>query len=166
MKFRNSVVCFGVLFAAVAQAAGTMDEEPSSKATATPSGPTTKTEPTKIDASAVQAKIQSMLDAKRYSEALVEIESALKAEPKNAVFLKNKGFALREQGKYKEAVQAYVDSLKINPELNEAKEYLAVTYLKMGEVKPAKQLYKELQSSSPELAKMLKAEADKLKIKL
>ena len=112
------------------------------------------------------SKVQSLLDAKRFTEALGEIEFILKSDPKNAEVLKSRGFALRETGKYKDAVQSYIDALKINPQLHVAKEYLAVTYLRMGETKPAKQLYAELKKDAPELAKMLRAEAKRLKLKL
>jgi len=112
------------------------------------------------------AKVQSLLDAKRFTEALGEIEFILKSDPKNAEVLKSRGFALRETGKHKDAVQSYIDALKINPQLHVAKEYLAVTYLRMGETKPAKQLYAELKKDAPDLAKMLLAEAKRLKLKL
>jgi tetratricopeptide (TPR) repeat protein len=112
------------------------------------------------------AKVQSLLDAKRFTEALGEIEFILKSDPKNAEVLKSRGFALRETGKHKDAVQSYIDALKINPQLHVAKEYLAVTYLRMGETKSAKQLYAELKKDAPELAKMLLAEAKRLKLKL
>ena len=112
------------------------------------------------------AKVQSLLDAKRYAEALGELEYLLKSDARNAKLLKLKGFALRESGKLGEAVTAYLDALKIKPDLHEAKEYLAVTYLRMGEVKTVKQLHKELKKDAPQLARMLEAEAKKLKVKL
>ena len=162
--------CFAFVFGfciasgQAALAAGSMDDQPA--ASSTPAPVSSQGAPAKEKQAVNLPKIQSMLDAKRYAEALVEIETALATQPKHAELLKHKGFALREQGKFNEAVQAYVDALKIDPELHTAKEYLGVTYLKMGELKPAKQLYKELQASRPDLAKMMKAEADKLKLKL
>lgn len=112
------------------------------------------------------AKVQSLLDAKRFTEALAELEFLLKNDSKNPVLLKQKGFALRELGKLSEAVTAYIDALKIKPDLHEAKEYLAVTYLRMGEIKPLRQLHKELKAEAADLARMLEAEAKKRGVKL
>lgn len=113
----------------------------------------------------VQAKVQSLLDATKYTAALNEVELGLKEHPLDAVLHKQKGFALRQMGKYREAVASYLEALKIKPDLHQAKEYLAVTYLKMGETKPARQLLTELKSEAPDLARMLESEAQKMKIK-
>ena len=133
---------------------------PSPAPSEAPAADPTGTPPEKV------AKVQSLLDAKRHAEALGELEYLLKNDARNAKLLKLKGFALRESGKLGEAVTAYLDALKIKPDLHEAKEYLAVTYLRMGEVKIVKQLHKELKKDAPQLARMLEAEAKKLKVKL
>jgi Flp pilus assembly protein TadD len=129
---------------------------------ASPSSPTAQTAPKDSQIS----KVQNLLDSKRFAEALSDIEFLLKSEPKNPDLLRHKGFALRETGKLAEAITALMDALKIKPDLHKAKEDLAVTYLRMGEIKPAQQLYKELKKEAPDLAARLAAEAKKLKIKL
>jgi tetratricopeptide (TPR) repeat protein len=153
---------------ATAYAAGAASEPVPEESIPSPSvSPSVPAAPPKAEAAADSlAKVQSLLDAKRFTEALGEIEFILKSDPKNAEVLKARGFALRETGKFKDALQSYIDALKINPHLHVAKEYLAVTYLRMGETKPAKQLYAELKKDAPDLAKMLLAEAKRLKLKL
>lgn len=150
---------------ALALAAGAAAPEPVVSTPAPSAAPSAPVAPAKGNSEGI-AKVQSLLDAKRFTEALSEIEFLLKAEPKNAELLKSRGFALRETGKFKDAVQSYVEALKIDPQLHVAKEYLAVTYLRMGETKPTKQLYAELKKDAPELAKMVLAEAKRLKLKL
>jgi Flp pilus assembly protein TadD len=110
-------------------------------------------------------QVKALIDSEKYSAALALIESH-KESNTSPDLLNLKGFSLRKLGKANEAVVVYNSALKLKPNFPQAKEYLAVAYLQLKNVKEAQALYSDLTKSAPEYAKMLKMEAEKLKIKL
>jgi tetratricopeptide (TPR) repeat protein len=116
-------------------------------------------------ASSQADQVKALIDAEKFSEALALIETSDK-KAESAEMQNLKGFALRKSGKPKEAIGAYKKALKLNPNFPQAKEYLGVAYLQTKKLKEAKDIYADLSKTAPEFAKMLSAEAEKMKIKL
>jgi tetratricopeptide (TPR) repeat protein len=54
------------------------------------------------------------------------------------------GFALRNQSRYQESVDAYLEALRLRPNFPEALEYLGEAYVKMGQVDDAKRVLDQL----------------------
>lgn len=48
------------------------------------------------------------------------------------------GYALRNQGRYEESLEAYAEALRLRPEFPEALEYLGEAYVKMGRLEDAR----------------------------
>jgi Flp pilus assembly protein TadD len=56
------------------------------------------------------------------------------------------GFALRQTGKYEEALRAYDQALKLRPNFPEAMEYLGEAYVKLGRLNDAREILERLKS--------------------
>jgi tetratricopeptide (TPR) repeat protein len=115
--------------------------------------------------------IQALLDSGDFNQAHGKLDKALKGLGSESNQIKARfhnlmGFALRQKQQWKEAVKSYDEALKLDPNLNLAKEYLAVAYLHLKDIKKAKALHQELLKLDPKLAKMIEVEAEKLKVKL
>ncbi len=54
------------------------------------------------------------------------------------------GFALRNQGRYPESLQAYVEALRLRPNFPEALEYLGEAYVKLGRLADARRVLDRL----------------------
>jgi len=80
---------------------------------------------------------------KNYSAAENTLEKALLKKPGDAVMHNHLGLALKNQGKYKEALTSYEKALKLKPDYYEAMNNLAVTYELLGDSKKAKLFYKK-----------------------
>jgi Flp pilus assembly protein TadD len=96
------------------------------------------------------------------------MKKALLEKPDDALMHNNLGLALKNQGKYKEAVKAYEKALQLKPDYYEAMNNLAVTYEMLGDNKKAKLFYKKALSLKPSYAEahlnyalLLEAEGDK-----
>lgn len=106
---------------------------------------------------------------KNYSAAENTLKKALLEKPNDAVMHNNLGLALKNQGKYKEALKAYEKALQLKPDYYEAMNNLAVTYEMLGDNKKAKLFYKKALSLKPSYAEahlnyalLLEAEGDSL----
>ena len=111
------------------------------------------------------SEVKALVDAGQFKSAVKKGLKLAKAE-KNAEAYNLVGYSYRKLKSYKKSIKAYKLALKYDPDLHQAKEYLAVAYLNTGKTKRAKKLYNELKKDAPELADMLKKEADKLNITL
>jgi Flp pilus assembly protein TadD len=61
------------------------------------------------------------------------------------------GYALRNQGKYEDAVRAYHEALRLRPDYPEALEYLGEAYVQMGRLDEAERLLERLRAlNAPE----------------
>jgi tetratricopeptide (TPR) repeat protein len=56
------------------------------------------------------------------------------------------GYALRNQGRYGESVDAYGEALRLRPDFPEALEYLGEAYVKMGRVEDARRVLQRLRA--------------------
>src|SRR5262247_2521 len=54
------------------------------------------------------------------------------------------GFALRNQGRYTESLQAYDEALRLRPNFPEALEYLGEAYVKLGRLEDARRVRERL----------------------
>ena len=149
-----SVVTFGVaLGPVVAFASG---DAPS------PSAPSSASAP----ASAVSlAEVQALVDAGKFADAEKKATELTQKDEKNAEAFNLLGFSLRKQEKWNPSIDAYKKALKLKPDYAQAKEYLAVAYLNTGYVDAAKAIHRDLSKKHPDLAKMVKTEAKRLKVK-
>ena len=65
------------------------------------------------------------------------------------------GFALRNQARYQESLDAYLEALRLRPNFPEALEYLGEAYVKMGRVDDAKRVLDRLRPLDAPRAKEL-----------
>lgn len=106
---------------------------------------------------------------KNYSAAESILRKAISQKPDDAVMHNHLGLALKNQGKYKEALTSYEKALKLKPDYYEAMNNLAVTHEILGDKKKAKLFYKKALSLKPSYAEahlnyalLLEAEGDSL----
>jgi tetratricopeptide (TPR) repeat protein len=104
---------------------------------------------------------------KNYSAAESILRRAISQKPDDAVMRNHLGLALKNQGKFKEAVKAYEKALQLKPDYYEAMNNLAVTYEMLGDKKKAAFFYKKALSLKPSYAEahlnyalLLEAEGD------
>ena len=65
------------------------------------------------------------------------------------------GFALRNQGKYADALRAYDEALRLRPDYPDALEYLGEAYVKMGRLDDARRVLERLTPLDRERAREL-----------
>jgi tetratricopeptide (TPR) repeat protein len=65
------------------------------------------------------------------------------------------GYALRNQGRYPESLQAYDEALRLRPDFPEALEYLGEAYVKLGRLDDARRVLDRLRPLDPGRAREL-----------
>jgi tetratricopeptide (TPR) repeat protein len=65
------------------------------------------------------------------------------------------GYALRNQGRYAEALAAYDEALRLRPNFPEALEYLGEAYVKVGRIEDARRVLERLRPLDPARAQEL-----------
>src|SRR6516165_8941637 len=95
-----------------------------------------------------------LMHAKKFAQAQVKLEQALRANPNFAEAHNNLGFTLRQQGpqNYSEALQHYNKAIQLKPSMAEAYEYRGVLFAKMGRKADAEKDLATLKRMSPKLA--------------
>lgn len=114
---------------------------PISSLHAADSGPSTSTSaPTSKPAAAVDelAKSRSLIAAKNYSQALVELKKVDRVMTNNADVKNLLGFASRKLGQYSQAGGYYVKALQIDPKHLGALEYQGELFILQKKAAPAK----------------------------
>jgi len=90
--------------------------------------------------------------AKEWSVAGAAFGKAVEMKPDYAEAWNGLGFALRNQGRYPEALKAYGRALELRPDYPEALEYLGEAYVKMGRLDDARGVLRRLQPLDRERA--------------
>lgn len=101
-----------------------------------------------------RAKITKKI-AGSYRNAEHELRAALKIKPRSHQALSDLGFALRKQGRYDEALEAYDQALGLAPGYPQAIEYRGEAFLGLGRVEDAKNAYMALFAGNRALAEEL-----------
>lgn len=76
--------------------------------------------------------MQSYVNADRINEAIVTLTAQVKAEPTNKQHHYVLGVLLRSANKYEEAVNEFIEALKIDPKFNDAVYDIGATYYNWG----------------------------------
>ena len=82
--------------------------------------------------------------AKEWSVAAAAFERALEMKPAYPEAWNGLGHALRNQGKYPEALRAYDEALRLRPDYPDALEYLGEAYVKLGRLDDARRVLDRL----------------------
>jgi tetratricopeptide (TPR) repeat protein len=95
--------------------------------------------------------------AKRFPEAQLKFEQAVKENPRFAEAHNNLGYTLRKQGalNYQKSLEHYNTAIELKPTLGEAYMYRGVLYTEMGRKSDAQADLATLQKLNPQLAKEL-----------
>lgn len=119
--------------------------------------PAAKAVKSSVDATAVYNQGVALMHEKKYAEALVDFEKAVKAKPDFAEAHNNLAYCLRHQGpaQYSEAMRHYDKAIQINPNLAEAYEYRGVLFVKMNRKNDAEKDLAKLKQLNPKLASKL-----------
>jgi tetratricopeptide (TPR) repeat protein len=83
----------------------------------------------------------ALYDLKRYDEALVAYEQAIRLDPNFAIAYYGKGVALRNLKRYDEAIAAYEQAIRLDPNFAIAYYSKGLALDRLGQSKEAKQAY-------------------------
>lgn len=96
------------------------------------------------------AKAEELIDDERYAEAVPILLAVVERQPKNADAWSQLGFASRKSGNWKDGEGYYAKALALEPNHQEAMEYLGELYLETGRPKEAKALLARLVKLCPD----------------
>ncbi|MEQ8814285.1 MAG: tetratricopeptide repeat protein [Thalassobaculum sp.] len=96
------------------------------------------------------AKAEALIDEERYAEAVPLLQAVVKRQPKNADGWSQLGFASRKAGNWKDGEGYYAKALALDPNHQEAMEYLGELYLETGRPKEAQALLAKLVKLCPD----------------
>jgi len=92
------------------------------------------------------AKAQKHIAQKDWQSAVNTLEKYTKAHPKDADGFNLLGFSLRHAKRYPEAIQNYLEALRIDPKHRGAHEYLGQAYVQTKEMDKARALLNNLEN--------------------
>jgi Flp pilus assembly protein TadD len=95
-------------------------------------------------------RAMALIDDERYAEAVPLLQAVVKREPKNADAWSQLGFASRKSGNWKEGEGFYAKALALDPNHQEAMEYLGELYLETGRPEQAAALLARLVKLCPD----------------
>ena len=75
---------------------------------------------------------EKLMEKENYRRAAGKFESAIRQWPKMAEAHSNLGYCLRKGKLYNEAIESYLEAIRLDPELVEAREYLAEAYAELA----------------------------------
>src|SRR5262245_43872570 len=134
-------------------------------ATVRADGPSPTAAPPGVPASA-ERSYQEGLDAQKkkdWRRASQAYDAAIKQREAFPEAWNGLGYALRQQGKYADAIKAYDRALALRPNYAEALEYLGEAYVKMGKLDEARAVLGRLEPLDKKEAAELRAAIDKAK---
>ena len=102
---------------------------------------------------------------KKYNEAVVELEEAVKCDPRNATIVNNLGFTLFKFGKYEESIGWLQKAIDLDPQRVVAYANLADAYLKWGKTAEARRYYEKYAAIAPNSSNLeyIRKKLDELK---
>ncbi len=103
-----------------------------------------------VDAEKRIEQAQQHCEAKRWDEALVEIELALEINSQNRAWWNSKAYVLDQLERYEEAIEAYEMALSLGEPDRDMQTTLALDYVKVGELPRAAELFEELSTREPD----------------
>ena len=75
---------------------------------------------------------EKLMEDENYGSAAAKFEWAIRQWPKMADAHSNLGYCLRKRKFYDEAIESYLEAIRLDPELVEAREYLAEAYAELA----------------------------------
>lgn len=96
------------------------------------------------------AKAEQLIDEERYADAVPILQAVVKRSPNNADAWSQLGFASRKSGNWKDGESYYAKALSLDPNHQEAMEYLGELYLETDRPKQAEALLKKLEKLCPD----------------
>jgi cytochrome c-type biogenesis protein CcmH/NrfG len=91
------------------------------------------------------AQVQKLIAQKDWKSAVVTLEKYTKAHPSDAEGFNLLGFSLRQTKRYPEAIQNYLEALRLDPQHRGAHEYLGQAYVQTKELDKARALLSNLE---------------------
>ena len=79
------------------------------------------------------AEGEKLMVKENYGKATGKFEWAIRQWPKMAEAHSNLGYCLRKEKLYDEAIESYLEAIRLDPELVEAREYLAEAYAELAQ---------------------------------
>jgi tetratricopeptide (TPR) repeat protein len=101
--------------------------------------------------------------AKDWTGAVAAFKKAVEINPRYAEAWNGLGYALRNQGRYQESLDAYDEALRLRPNFPEALEYLGEAYVKLGRLDDARRVLDRLKPLDGGRARELAGEIAKAK---
>jgi tetratricopeptide (TPR) repeat protein len=95
---------------------------------------------------------------KDWPAAAAAFRSVLALRPGFADAWNELGYALRNEGRYAESLDAYHEALRLRPDFPEALEYLGEAYVKLGRLEDARRVLDRLRALDPPRAQELAEE--------
>lgn len=126
-------------------------------------GPSPTAPPPGVPTSA-ERHFQEGLDSQKkkdWRRAAQAYEAAIKQREAFPEAWNGLGYALRQQGKYADAVTAYDRALALRPDYAEALEYLGEAYVKMGKLDEARAVLRRLEPLDKKEAAALRTTIEK-----
>jgi tetratricopeptide (TPR) repeat protein len=143
-------IALGFVFAAAALPPSAALAEPSSPAAGQVRQPTSTPSAESEYDRGVRARL-----SRDWTSAVGAQRSAVTLRPAFPEAWNELGFALRNQGRYPESLQAYDEALRLRPNFPEALEYLGEAYVKLGRLDDARRVLDRLRPLDTGRAKEL-----------
>ena len=90
-------------------------------------------------------KAKTQIEQKDWSASVAKLEKYVKANPNDAEGFTLLGYSLRNAKRYPEAIQSYLEALRLDPQHRGAHEYLGQAYVQTKEWDKAKALLDSLE---------------------
>lgn len=103
-----------------------------------------------FDAEQRAERAQQLTEARRWREALSEIDAALEVNPTNVLWLGQRAFLLDQLENFEEAVSAYEEALKVEPQEKELLLRLAIDLARVGRFSTALDTFHRLTDHHPD----------------
>jgi len=122
-----------------------------------PAPPSGSSSTTQVDQSARAyfAQGEDYSKKKDWDQAIAAYQQAVRIDPKFAEAWNNLGYCYRKAKQYDKALDAYKQAISLKPDFSYPHEYMARTYLAMGDKDAAMREYEILKRLDPKMADQL-----------